>query len=104
MAIGRASANSPQAQAKRSATQRAHNRAVANWNPEDQPAWLTPRFYVEQIQPRVPSLPASAIARALHVSQAYAAQIRAGKRRPHPRHWLPLAMLLGFDAVPDSAR
>jgi hypothetical protein len=54
-------------------------------------------FYVEQIQPLVRSLPASAIARALHVSKAYAAQIRAGKRRPHPRHWLSLAQLAGVD-------
>jgi hypothetical protein len=96
MAIGRASANSPQAQAKRSATQRAHNRAVANWNPEDHPAWLTPTFYVEQIQPRVRRLPASAIARALQVSKAYAALIRAVKRRPHPRHWVALTKLVGL--------
>jgi CRISPR-associated endonuclease Cas1 len=96
MAIGRASANSPRAQAKRSATQRAHNRAVANWNPQDQPAWLTLTFYVEQIQPRVRDLPASAIARALGVSKAYAAQIRAGKRRPHPRHWVALTKLVGL--------
>jgi CRISPR-associated endonuclease Cas1 len=96
MTIGRASANSPEAQAKRSATQRRHERARAEWNPLDQPAWLTSTFYAEQIQPRVRGLARSTIRMALQVSEAYAAQIRAGNRRPHPRHWVALTKLIGL--------
>ena len=32
----------------------------------------------------------------LRVSLAYAADIRTGRRRPHPRHWLTIAQLVGF--------
>ena len=35
------------------------------------------------------------IAQAMQVSQPYAAFIRAGRRRPHPRHWQVLAELVG---------
>ena len=30
------------------------------------------------------------------VSVPYAAYVRAGRYRPHPRHWLPLAQLAGI--------
>ena len=72
--------------------------AVANswWSPAEQPAWLTERVYAEEIQPRLTSLKVREIAEALQVSQPYAAQIRAGRRRPHPRHWQALAGLLGI--------
>jgi hypothetical protein len=39
--------------------------------------------------------PVSAIASALNVSLPYATQIRAGRCRPHPRHWQALAELVG---------
>jgi hypothetical protein len=38
----------------------------------------------------------SAIATALSVSWVYASHIRAGAKRPHSRHWLKLAELVGI--------
>jgi hypothetical protein len=49
--------------------------------------------YIERIQPRLGAVTISAIAAALGVCEAYAADIRAGRRRPHPRHWQALAGL-----------
>ena len=42
----------------------------------------------------------SAIASTLGVSLPYAADIRAGRRRPHPRHWQALAELV--EITPDK--
>jgi hypothetical protein len=35
------------------------------------------------------------MAQAIRVSQPYAADIRAGRHRPHPRHWQSLGDLVG---------
>jgi hypothetical protein len=40
----------------------------------------------------------SAIATAIGVSWVYASHIRAGTKRPHPRHWVKLAELVGYSA------
>src|SRR5215469_7712849 len=37
----------------------------------------------------------SALSSALKVRGSYAADIRAGQTRPHPRHWLALTALVG---------
>jgi hypothetical protein len=42
------------------------------------------------------TLSISAIATALSVSWSYAADIRRGRRCPHPRHWETLARLAQF--------
>jgi CRISPR-associated endonuclease Cas1 len=70
--------------------------AVANtwWDPSSLPSWLTQECYVEQIQPRLRGKKASEIAEAMQVSQPYAAFVRSGRRRPHPRHWQALAALV----------
>jgi hypothetical protein len=44
----------------------------------------------------------STISTALGISEPYATDIRAGKRKPHPRHWLTLARLVGVS--PDQER
>lgn len=90
---GRTAAQRPNAQARRAATQRRNRRAELAWKSSDQPAWLTERVYREQIQPRLAGLSAARLATALGVSVPYAVDIRAGRRRPHPRHWLALASL-----------
>jgi hypothetical protein len=41
----------------------------------------------------------SAIATALGISWVYASHIRVGAKRPHPRHWMKLAELVGFLAT-----
>jgi hypothetical protein len=93
--MGRKSAKQPEALAKRSATQRQHKQAIHSWKPSDLPDWLTRDVYVNQIQPRLASVPKSQIRSLLVVSEPYSSDIRAGKRIPHARHWQALAQLVG---------
>jgi hypothetical protein len=60
---------------------------------------LSEKFYVQKIQPQLKTVRVREIAQAMQVSQPYAAFIRAGRRRPHPRHWEVLAQLAGVSAV-----
>jgi hypothetical protein len=92
---GRVAAQSPQAQTRRSATKRRHDTARRGWLRSSEPAWLNSETYLQKIQPRLPGITYSAIASALGVSKPYAADIRSGRRRPHPRHWEALAELVG---------
>jgi len=92
---GRKTAQRPEFLEKRSATQRRHKQAIKNWKPSDFPAWLTRDVYMKQIQPSLACASKSSIRAALGVSEPYAADIRAGRRRPHPRHWQALAQLVG---------
>jgi hypothetical protein len=73
--------------------------AVANswWSPSNLPSWLNEECYVQEIQPKLKTIRVREIAEALRVSQPYAASIRSGRRRPHPRHWRRLAQLAGED-------
>jgi hypothetical protein len=93
--VGRRTANSAEAQLKRTNTQRRNALAQHAWKPSDQPAWLTDKFYTQKIQPLLVSLSASAIARQISVSRWYAGRIREGYR-PHPRHWQALGELVGI--------
>ncbi len=70
--------------------------AVANswWSPSGLPAWLNEEFYVQKIQPQLKTVRVREIAQAMQVSQPYAALIRSGRRRPHPRHWQILAKMI----------
>jgi hypothetical protein len=74
------------------------NHAVANtwWDPSRLPSWLTEQCYIAQIQPLLKGKKVREIAEAMQVSQPYAAFVRSGRRRPHPRHWLVLARLAGI--------
>jgi CRISPR-associated endonuclease Cas1 len=91
--IGRQTANSPEAQAKRANTRRKNALAQHSWKASDQPEWLTEQFYLQKVQPVLATVSASVIARRISVSRWYAGRIREGYR-PHPRHWLPLAKLV----------
>jgi CRISPR-associated protein Cas1 len=93
--LGRIATHSPQAEALRAATQRRQVAARKAWQSSDQPGWLTEQVYLQRIQPRLSGLTNSTIASALFVSKPYAADIRTGRRRPHPRHWPALAQLAG---------
>jgi hypothetical protein len=93
---GRLVSHATAAQAKRVASRRRNARAEAAWKPSDQPEWLTERVYVERIQPKLRTISGGRLAATLKVSKPYAAEIRAGRRRPHPRHWLALAALTGL--------
>jgi len=75
-----------------------HAVAITWWSPSSLPPWLNHDFFVEKIRPRIRVLKARLIAEALGVSKAYAAQVRSGRCRPHPRHWSALAKLAGIQA------
>lgn len=93
--LGRIAAHTPEAGTRRTKTRLRHAAAIKAWDPTALPGWLTEQAYREKIQPRLKSLTVPAVMRALGISQPYATDIRAGKRRPHPRHWHSLAELLG---------
>jgi CRISPR-associated endonuclease Cas1 len=96
--MGRVVAQSPKSQEKRSETQRRHRAAQLAWRSSPKPARLTEKTYTEKIQTRLADVTISALASTLGVSEPYAADIRAGRRRPHPRHWLALAKLVGVSS------
>jgi hypothetical protein len=56
------------------------------------------QFYSEQIQPRLGTVEVKRIAAILGISITYASYIRAGRRRPHPRHWETLTRLGGLSS------
>jgi uncharacterized Zn finger protein (UPF0148 family) len=93
---GRKAAQSHAAQRRRSETQLRNRAAERAWNPSDQPAWLTEAAYVTHIQPALASVKVVSLMAALGVSAPYAINVRAGRRRPHPRHWNKLAKLVGL--------
>jgi len=102
--IGHARPKTQQIKARISKTISDH--AVANtwWDPTSLPSWLTEDCYVQRIQPLLRHKKVREIAEAMQVSQPYAAFIRSGRRRPHPRHWLALSLLAGMKTgVTDSA-
>jgi len=91
---GRVTGHTPEALAKQSETQCRHGQARSSWTPAKQPAWLTEQIFSERIQPALAQASPSAIAKLIGVSRWYAGRIREGYR-PHPRHWLALAKLVG---------
>jgi hypothetical protein len=65
------------------------------WQPSSLPAWLNEETYTKKVQPLLKDIANPVIMSALGVSVTYAVAIRAGRRRPHPRHWQALAGLVG---------
>jgi hypothetical protein len=93
--VGSATRESARAKARRSKALSDHAVAISWWSPCNLPAWLTEEFYLREIQPKLRTVKVREIAEALQLSYQYAAFIRAGRRRPHPRHWEVLAKLVG---------
>jgi CRISPR-associated endonuclease Cas1 len=89
---GRIAAQSPEAQARRTETQLRNANALLTWEKSGQPK-ITDEVYRNEIQPRLAGVTIPTIMSALNVCASYAADIRAGRRRPHPRHWETLARL-----------
>jgi len=94
--LGRVKGHSPEA-ARQAEKQRQHAAAVKSWHPSDKPEWLTEKAFREQIQPRLAAITVPVISSALGVSEPYASLIRAKRYLPHPRHWVELAKLVGFN-------
>ena len=81
------------AEARRAATHAKQVEALRKWNPSELPKWLDEDFYLRKILPALSRLTVKSIRAAIDVSHPYATLIRRGERTPHPRHWLPLAIL-----------
>jgi hypothetical protein len=99
-AAGRIAAQSETAQALRTKTRLQNAATEKSRDPASQPTWLTPDTYGPKVQPLLANIRSNAISAALGVSWQYAAHIRRGLRRPHPRHWLKLAELVGVSSGP----
>jgi len=95
--LGRVKGHSAEARARQADKQRGHAVAVKSWNPSDKPDWLTEEVYREKIQPKLSAVTVRAISSKLGISDPYAAEIRAGRYLPHPRHWQILANLTGVN-------
>ncbi len=95
--LGRIAARSPEARAKHGVTRRKHAKACSEWDASTQPAWITDQVYTEEIQSQLSQMSTSTIASRIGVSRWYAGRIRQGYR-PHPRHWLRLAQMVGLDS------
>jgi CRISPR-associated endonuclease Cas1 len=93
---GRIAAQSDEAQTRRSETQLRHRAASLAWNTSDLPAWLNEKFYLTEIQPRLPRITLSVLSSKLGISIPYAVNIRSARRVPHQRHWQTLAQLVGL--------
>jgi hypothetical protein len=93
--LGRIATHTPEAKAQRAETMRKHEAAIRAWKPSDLPEWVNQTVYREQVQPRLATVTTRAIMEALQVSKPYAADIRSGKKVPHPRHWQKLAKISG---------
>jgi CRISPR-associated endonuclease Cas1 len=94
--LGRIATHSATAEARRSATQTKQVEALRKWNPADLPTWLDEDVYRQEILPLLSKFTVKSIRLKLGVSHPYATLIRRGMSIPHPRHWLPLAELAGF--------
>ena len=93
--VGRQVALSTESRKKHAETQKRHRAAQRAWLSSSNADWLTENAFKEKIQPRLASVPISSIASRIGISEVYAAGIRAGRHRPHPRHWQALANLAG---------
>jgi hypothetical protein len=92
--IGRVAAQTPEVRKKHSVTQRRHEAAKRAWRSSPRPAWPDEAAFRLEIFPKLASVTISAISSSIGVSESYAADIRAGRHRPHPRHWQTLAELV----------
>lgn len=92
---GRIAAQSREAQARRTETQRRNASAQLTWEKSRQPK-ISDEVYRNEIQPRLAGVTIPTIMSALNVCASYAADIRRGRRRPHARHWETLARLVDF--------
>ena len=93
---GRVAAQTPESRKKRSEAQRRHGAGKRAWLASPKPAWLNEDTYLKKIHPRLAGVTISTLSSTLGVSESYAADIRAGRHRPHPRHWEALAELVGI--------
>lgn len=89
--------HSAHARKKQSKAMKLHDMAKRRWLARPTSSWPTEQVYREEVQPRLSTVRIATIASTLGISEPCAAEIRAGRYRPHPRHWALLARLIGMD-------
>jgi CRISPR-associated endonuclease Cas1 len=95
--VGRSVAQNTGSRRKHSETQRRHEAAKRAWRSSPKPTWPNEATFTTKIRPRLAAVPISTLSSKLGVCESYAADIRAGRHRPHPRHWQVLAELVGIE-------
>jgi len=95
---GRVAAKSVVSRTRMSTSQKRQHEARRGFLPSSLPAWLTQDSYRETILPRLAGITVPTLARALVVSEPYAAKVRKGQFIPHPMHWQALARLVHVPA------
>ena len=96
--LGRLAAQHPESRKKQAETQRRHQAAQRAWQSGPKSGWPDENTYSKEIQPQLVTVTIATLASTLGVSESYAADIRAGRYRPHPRHWQTLAELVCVSA------
>ncbi|MBZ5614840.1 MAG: CRISPR-associated endonuclease Cas1 [Acidobacteriia bacterium] len=96
--VARVTAQSEEAQKARTETQKIHAAEIRLWIDSGSRTQVDETTYLTKVQPKLASVTVSAISLALRISEPYARDIRAGRRRPHLRHWQALAKLIRIDA------
>lgn len=99
---GRLTASSPENNARRADALRRNRAAERAWSASQPGTWPTARDYTERIQPALRAFKISAVMSALVVSKPYGSAVRAGRKRPHWRHWVSLARLVGIGESNES--
>jgi len=89
-AAGNDPAHSHEAARKRGATNRERQRLNRAWEATNTPS-ITEAEYRAQVLPALGQIPNRVIADVLGGWKGFAAQVKQGKRVPHPRHWETLA-------------
>jgi hypothetical protein len=90
--------HSREARTRQAEAQRRHAAAKRAWQASSPPAGLEKENYIRKIQPLLSGVTVPVLASALGISEPYAAEIRAGRYLPHPRHWQTLARLVGVSS------
>lgn len=83
--------------ARRAESQSKAQRANAAWRPTAEEEALTDEWYQTVLLPALSQVPFRQIRNALGVADSTAVRYRAGRLRPHKRHWLVLARLAGVE-------
>jgi len=91
-AAGADPAHGNDAKRKRAETRRENARRNREWDATTVPA-MTEDEYRERVLPTLANVPSRVIMATMGVTQAYALDVRQGKRVPHPRHWQMLGKL-----------
>lgn len=85
-------AHGAEAKRKRAETLRENARLNREWDANNV-STMTEDEYRDRVLPSLMSVSSRAIMAAMGVTQAYALDVRTGKRIPHPRHWTTLSAL-----------